>query len=91
MPLYADLHWGRSLDPKCSSQKSWHMVSKFSKGFLGKMAFELGFKEQVELRMWKWAVKQCKWEKSGEKATGRKSQSRLGWLKDSGDKEEGRG
>lgn len=87
MPLHADLHWGRSLDPK----ESWHVVSKFPKGFLAKMAFELGFKEQVELRMWKWEAMQCKWEISGEKATGRKSRSRLGWLNDSGDKEEGRG
>lgn len=45
--------------PECSPEESRHLVSKFQKGFLDKMAFELGFKEQTELRMWERATAQC--------------------------------
>lgn len=55
---------------------------KFQKGFLNKTALELEFKEQIELRIWKWAMAPCKWEKSWGKARGRKSWSRVSWLND---------
>lgn len=46
---------------------------KFQKGFLNKTALELGFKEQIELRIWKWAMAPCNWETSW---------SRVSWLND---------
>lgn len=61
------------------------MVSKFQKGFLAKMAFELGFKEHVELRTSNGQL--CK--KSGGKARGRKSQHGVHRLKERGYKRRG--
>ena len=49
-----------SRESQCSCKEWWHVVSKFQKGFLDKLAFELGFKDHIELRTWKWTIARCK-------------------------------